>query len=243
MVLPALDNSQMMLIGVLDLLNLFITRFTDNFFCYSQRWKAIFIACQVDQFRTPRGYPHFQGLRSSWLTNYILRVLIFFSFFLLMHYTDCEILCPLPGIELGPWQWKCWVLIIGNSRPPCTCICYCCLVAKSCLTLCDPMDCGPPGSSIHGISQARLLEWVAVSVSRGSSQPRDWAHVSWIGRQILYQWAGRCRAAQLASIRLMSGQVSRGSAGEYQADERACVARLSWRVHREISLRVVLHFK
>jgi len=65
MVLPALDNSQMMLIGVLDLLNLFITRFTDNFFCYSQRWKAIFIACQVDQFRTPRGYPHFQGLRSK----------------------------------------------------------------------------------------------------------------------------------------------------------------------------------
>ena len=41
---------------------------------------------------------------------------------------------------------------------------------------------------------------------------------------------GRCRAAQLASIRLMSGQVSRGSAGEYQADERAGVARLSWRV-------------
>ena len=191
MVLPALDNSQMMLIGVLDLLNLFITRFTDNFFCYSQRWKAIFIACQVDQFRTPRGYPHFQGLRSSWLTNYILRVLIFFSFFLLMHYTDCEILCPLPGIELGPWQWKCWVLIIGNSRPPCTCICYCCLVAKSCLTLCDPMDCGPPGSSIHGISQARLLEWVAVSVSRGSSQPRDWAHVSCIAGRHFNLWATR----------------------------------------------------
>ena len=42
-----------------------------------------------------------------------------------------------------------------------------------CLTLCDPMDCSPPGSSIHGIFQARILEWVAISFSRGSSQPRD----------------------------------------------------------------------
>ena len=44
-------------------------------------------------------------------------------------------------------------------------------VAQLCLTLCDPMDCNPPGSSIHGILQARILEWVAVSSSRGSSQP------------------------------------------------------------------------
>ena len=45
-------------------------------------------------------------------------------------------------------------------------------VAQSCPTLCDPMDCNPPGSSVHGISQARILEWVASSFSRGSSQPR-----------------------------------------------------------------------
>ena len=43
---------------------------------------------------------------------------------------------------------------------------------QSCLTLCDPMDCSPPGSSVHGISQARILEWVAMSSSRGSSHPR-----------------------------------------------------------------------
>ena len=42
-----------------------------------------------------------------------------------------------------------------------------------CPTLCDPMDCSPPGSSVHGIFQARTLEWVAISSSRGSSQPRD----------------------------------------------------------------------
>ena len=42
-------------------------------------------------------------------------------------------------------------------------------VAQSCLTLCDPVDCSPPGSSIHGILQARILEWVAISFCRGSS--------------------------------------------------------------------------
>ena len=45
------------------------------------------------------------------------------------------------------------------------------LVAQSCLTLCDPMDCSPPGSSVHGILQARTLEWVAISSARGSSNP------------------------------------------------------------------------
>ena len=48
-----------------------------------------------------------------------------------------------------------------------------CLVAQSCPTLCIPMDANPPGSSVHGIFQARLLEWVVMPSSRGSSQPRD----------------------------------------------------------------------
>ena len=47
----------------------------------------------------------------------------------------------------------------------------CVLVAQSCPTLCDPVDCSPPGSSVHGILQARILEWVAILFSRGSSQP------------------------------------------------------------------------
>ena len=50
---------------------------------------------------------------------------------------------------------------------------YVCVRAQSCLTLCDPMDYSPPGSSVHGILQARTLEWIAVSSSSGSSQPRD----------------------------------------------------------------------
>ena len=52
-----------------------------------------------------------------------------------------------------------------------------CLCAQSCPALCDPMNCSPPGSSVHGILQARILEWVAISSSGGSSQPRDWTHV------------------------------------------------------------------
>ena len=43
----------------------------------------------------------------------------------------------------------------------------------SCLALCDPMECSPPGSSVHGILLAKILEWVTISFSRGSSQPRD----------------------------------------------------------------------
>ena len=47
-----------------------------------------------------------------------------------------------------------------------------CSVTKSCLTVCDPVDCSSPGSSVHGISQARVLEWAAIFFSRESSQPR-----------------------------------------------------------------------
>ena len=55
-----------------------------------------------------------------------------------------------------------------------------CLVTQPCLTLRDPMDCSPPGSSVHGILQVRILEWVVMPSSRGSSQPRDQAQVSCI---------------------------------------------------------------
>ena len=56
------------------------------------------------------------------------------------------------------------------------------LAAKSCLIISDSVDCGPPGSSVHGTLQARILEWIRISSPRGSSQPRDQAHVSCTGR-------------------------------------------------------------
>ena len=62
-------------------------------------------------------------------------------------------------------------------------------VAQLCPTLSDPMDCSLPGSSIHGIFQARILEWVAISFSRRSSQPRDWTQVSHIVGRCFTVWA------------------------------------------------------
>ena len=70
-------------------------------------------------------------------------------------------------------------------------ICCYCLIAKLCLTLCDPMECSPPDSSVHGTSQARILKWIAISYCRGSSWPKNWTHVSCTGRWILYHWATR----------------------------------------------------
>ena len=64
-------------------------------------------------------------------------------------------------------------------------------VTQSCLTLCDPMDCSPPGSSLHGILQARVLESVAISFSRGSSRPRDRTQVSHIPGRRFNLWALR----------------------------------------------------
>ena len=63
------------------------------------------------------------------------------------------------------------------------------LVAQSCQTLCYPMDCSPPGSSVRGILQARILEWVAIPFSRASPRPGDWTQVSWIAGGFFPIWA------------------------------------------------------
>ena len=67
----------------------------------------------------------------------------------------------------------------------------CVLVAQSCPTLCDPMDCSPPGSSVHGIYQTRILQLVAIPFYRVSSQPRDETQVSCIAGRIFIIWATR----------------------------------------------------
>ena len=69
--------------------------------------------------------------------------------------------------------------------------CACATSLQSCPTLCSPVDCTSPGSSVHGILQAGILEWGAMPSSRGRSRPRDrtWvSHVSCIGRWVLYPW-------------------------------------------------------
>ena len=67
----------------------------------------------------------------------------------------------------------------------------CAKLLQSCLTPCDPMDCSPQGFSIHRILQARILDWVVISFSRGSSWPRDWTYISCIVWRILYLWANK----------------------------------------------------
>ena len=71
----------------------------------------------------------------------------------------------------------------------CARACVCAKSLQSCPSLWDPMDCSPPGSSVHGILQARTLEWVVMPSSRGSSRLRDLTHISYVscfGRQVLY---------------------------------------------------------
>ena len=56
---------------------------------------------------------------------------------------------------------------------------------------CDPMDCSPPGSSVHGILQARILEWAYISFSRGSSWPKDWTQLSCLASKFFTIWVTR----------------------------------------------------
>ena len=102
--------------------------------------------------------------------------------------------CHTPALCLGFLQR---VSGAGVSTPPplprliaflCSRSVYVCvLLAQLCPTLCNPMDCSPPGSSVHEISQARILEWVAIPFSRGSSLPRDQTQVSWIAGRFTVQ--------------------------------------------------------
>ena len=79
----------------------------------------------------------------------------------------------------------------SHTKPGWVCVCVCVLVAQWCLTLCDPLDCSPPGSSVHGILQAGILEWVAIPYSRRSSQPRNWTRVSCIVGRFFTIWDTR----------------------------------------------------
>ena len=91
------------------------------------------------------------------------------------------------------WTRLKWRSSSSSRCTTCLCIClwskHACSVAQTCPAPRDTMDCSLPGSSVHGIFQARILEWVAISSSRVSSQPRDWTCVSCIDRWILYHWA------------------------------------------------------
>ena len=96
--------------------------------------------------------------------------------------------CPppgdLPNLGIKPTSLTSPALAGGLSTTSATWEAYaprvCAKLLQLCLTLCNPMDTSPPGSSVHRILQARILEWVVISYSRGSSWPRDHTHVPWV---------------------------------------------------------------
>ena len=92
----------------------------------------------------------------------------------------CRILTPQPEIKPGSPALEGGFLTIGPRVKV--------IVAQLCLTVCDPMDCSPPGSSVCGILQAKTLEWVAIPFSRGSSWPRDWTWFSGIAGRFFTIW-------------------------------------------------------
>ena len=116
----------------------------------------------------------FQGL---WIPGQVF-ILFLFSWMMIRASSIWELLkrTPVPLI---------WI----PSSPPLSTPSSEVKVAQSCLTLCNPMDCSPPGSSVHGLLQARILEWVDIHFSRRSSQPRDQTWVSHIAGKFYTIWA------------------------------------------------------
>ena len=97
--------------------------------------------------------------------------------------------CPIPSMFVVVFCPPTSRLPI-SPRPPQWDACVRVKSLQLCPTLCDPMDCSLPGSSVHGILQARIVEWVTMPSSRGSSRRKDQtclSYISWVGRQFLYQ--------------------------------------------------------
>ena len=148
-------------------------------------WHALDLVCGWDQ-----------SVTEQWLGQWLVTYSIIFStpiFFFLVHAFSLFFFFSR-YFSLFPWftyssyapSYGCpeaisrgWVVV---------CVCTYSVVSD----FATPWACSPPGSSVHGIFQARMMEWVAISYSEGSSRPRDQthvSHVSCIGRQILYLWA------------------------------------------------------
>ena len=142
-------------------------------------------------------------------------------------------------IRASLFTWGSWV------TPHVCCCCCCCLVDQSCHTLCDPMDCSPPGASVHEISQARIPGQGATSFCRGPSRPRDWTRNSCVsctgvsslpsappGRPWCHSVCPRTRRAAGALGRLGEVQTRTSHAGgqPYPHDQgrRKAGQRLGW---------------
>ena len=110
----------------------------------------------------------------------------------------------------------------------------CCSVAQSCPALCDPIDSSPPGSSAHGIFQARILEWIAMPSSRGPSCAGVWTCISCIGRRILYHWVTR-ESPMLRAHACSWRDLSRGEFST-EVGQRSTESRLQLIEDRQINI-------
>ena len=107
---------------------------------------------------------------------------------ILMEFTDITMFPSNKGNKFNTQHSE--VINMKNYKDPWYIEAICCfLLTRSCLNLLQPYI--PPGSSLRGISQIKILEWIVISLSRGSSWTRDWSHISCIGRWILYHWVTR----------------------------------------------------
>ena len=125
---------------------------------------------------------------SNFSTSVPTLVILFFDN---SHHSGCEwyftvvLICIFLVTMLRIFSWTYGTFVYLFLRN----VCVYAKLLQSCPTLCDPMHCSPPGSSIYGILQARILQWIAVPSPQGSSPPRDWtcgSYVSCICRQVLY---------------------------------------------------------
>ena len=106
--------------------------------------------------------------------------------------------------EVTPNEVSYWMETGGQKYQAMIACVHACLVALSCLTLCDPVHCSPPVSSALGILQARILEWVARPSSRASSWPRDWTHISCIASRFFTCWAIGVSQAMIRSLEFLT---------------------------------------
>ena len=112
-------------------------------------------------------------------------------------------------INISLYNWfpvKTWAYAKRKWKKLLYSMCKCAKSLQSYLTLCDPMDGSPPGSSVHELFQARILEWVAISFSWGSSPPRDWTQVTHIAGRFFTVWAIRevCMTLKLLQLGLLA---------------------------------------
>ena len=123
-------------------------------------------------------------LEAIWSWTFVSWELLLPLLLIQFHYWNlvCLYFLYLPALVLGDCTFL-WIVHFPRKKES--------EVAQSCSTLCLPMDCSLPGSSVHGIFQARVLEWVAISFSRGSSWPRYRTQVSCTTGRHFIIWATR----------------------------------------------------